>query len=125
MHVQTSAAVRVTKASPEKKNADFDTSKHQRISLSSQRALCGTVHEMEPYIVYLAALGLLNAALAYHQYHAQKQDPAEESLALPGDDSKAAATKFKWDYFSLYALAMAADWLQVSQRSVHGRMNVD
>lgn len=68
---------------------------------------------MEPYIVYLSALAFLNVALAYHQYGAQKQETHEESLALPSGEDKAAAAKFKLEYFSLYCLVMAADWLQV------------
>ena len=68
--------------------------------------------------MYLIALAFLNIALAYHRYNAQKQEASEESLALPSDENKAAATKFKWEYFSLYGLVMAADWLQVSQRLI-------
>lgn len=71
---------------------------------------------MEPYTIYLLALAILNSALAYHRYHAHEEDESEESLALPSEN-KAAAAKFKLEYFSLYALVMAADWLQVSPRS--------
>ena len=69
---------------------------------------------MESYGVYLIALSLLNIALAFHRYLAQKEEATEESLALPSNENKAAATRFKWEYFSLYSLVMAADWLQVS-----------
>ena len=69
---------------------------------------------MEPYGGYLLALTAFNIALAYHRYYSDKDDTEEESLALPGVDGKAAATKFKWQYFGLYALVMTADWLQVS-----------
>jgi hypothetical protein len=73
------------------------------------------ISDMEPYGVYLVALGFLNIALAYHRHHAQKQEILEESLALPSGENMAAATKFKWEYFTLYSLVMAADWLQVRQ----------
>ena len=69
---------------------------------------------MEPYIAYLLALAVLNIALGYHRYHAHKQDAPEESLALPSSESNSAAFKFRREYFSLYTLVMAADWLQVS-----------
>ena len=69
---------------------------------------------MEPYTAYLLALAFLNIALAYYRYHAHKKGTPEESLALPSDKNKSAAAKFKLEYFSLYALVMAADWLQVS-----------
>lgn len=71
------------------------------------------------YGVDLVALAFLNIALAYHQYIAHKQEPAEESLALPSGEDKAAAARFKWEYFSLYGLVMAADWLQVSQQTTN------
>jgi len=72
--------------------------------------------DMELYGIYFAALILFNAALAFHRHQSDKNASAKESLALPsGDsrDSKAVATKFKREYFGLYALVMAADWLQV------------
>ena len=71
------------------------------------------ISAMEPYGIYLVALGFLNVALAYYRHQAQKQETLEESIALPNGENKAAATKFKWEYFSLYSLVMAADWLQV------------
>ena len=95
----------------------FNISKKCRksVSLSAAKSISNIV-EMETYTVYLVALVFLNIALAYHRYNAQKHETSEETLALPNDEYKAAATKFKWEYFSLYGLAMAADWLQVSQR---------
>lgn len=71
------------------------------------------ISDMEPYGIYLVALGILNGALLYHRFHAEKQETVEDSLALPSGENKAAATRFKWEYFSLYSLVMAADWLQV------------
>lgn len=68
---------------------------------------------MELYGIYFAALVCFNIALAYHRHQTDKNASAKESLALPSGDSKAVATKFKREYFSLYALVMAADWLQV------------
>jgi hypothetical protein len=94
------------------------------ISEKSRKSLCLSatdlfyIIEMEPYAVYLVALAFLSIALAYHRYNTQKQEVSEESLALPNDGNESAATKFKWEYFSLYGLVMAADWLQVSQRLI-------
>ena len=69
---------------------------------------------MELYGVYLAALVLFNVALAYHRHQFDQNGGPQESLALPAGDGKSVATKFKWEYFSLYSIVMAADWLQVS-----------
>jgi hypothetical protein len=71
------------------------------------------ISAMEPYGIYLVALGLLNVALAYYRRQAQKQETLEESIALSNGENKAEAVKFKWEFFSLYSLVMAADWLQV------------
>ena len=73
---------------------------------------------MELYSIYLTALVLFNIALAYHRYQSEKHETQGESLALPAGDSKSAATRFKWEYFGLYSLVVAADWLQVGQLSV-------
>ncbi|KAK3684624.1 hypothetical protein LTR37_020088 [Vermiconidia calcicola] len=67
---------------------------------------------MELYGVYLAALVLFNVALAYHRHQFDQNGGPQESLALPAGDGKSVATKFKWEYFSLYSIVMAADWLQ-------------
>ncbi|KAK3714457.1 hypothetical protein LTR37_007763 [Vermiconidia calcicola] len=67
---------------------------------------------MELYGVYLAALVLFNVALAYHRHQFDHNEAPQESLALSAGDGKSAGTKFKWEYFSLYSIVMAADWLQ-------------
>lgn len=71
---------------------------------------------MEQYNIYLLALIALNAGLAYYRHQSEKNAEPKETLALPLGDGKGAATKFKWEYFSVYALVVAADWLQVSLR---------
>ena len=68
---------------------------------------------MELYGVYLTALVFVNVLLAYHRHRNDKIVESKESLALPVGDGKAAASRFKWDYFSVYGLVVAADWLQV------------
>lgn len=72
---------------------------------------------MELYGIYFAALALFNAALAHHRHQAAKKDVSKETLSLPAGDGKVLATKFQWEYFSLYGMVMVADWLQVSTRS--------
>ncbi|KAK5168192.1 uncharacterized protein LTR77_006761 [Saxophila tyrrhenica] len=67
---------------------------------------------MELYGIYFAALVCFNIALAAHRHQTDKHAPLQETLALPSSDSKGAASKFKREYFGLYALVMAADWLQ-------------
>ena len=69
---------------------------------------------MELYNFYLASLVLLNVALAYHRHRNDKDSKGEEILALPAGDSGKEAKRYQWEYFGLYALVMAADWLQVS-----------
>ena len=68
---------------------------------------------MELYGVFLASLIFFNIALAYHRHHLDKRTSPEESLTLPVIDSNNAGKKFAWEYFSLYSMVMAADWLQV------------
>ena len=98
---------------PNDKNVEYLSKNEKSQFLANSSDVIG-IDAMEPYGVYLVALGFLNVALAYHRHHAQKQEILEESLALPSGENKAAATKFKWEYFTLYSLVMAADWLQVS-----------
>lgn len=69
---------------------------------------------MELYGIYFAALICFNAALAYHRHQSDKNVSTKDTLALPSGGGKSAANKFKWTYFGLYALVVAADWLQVS-----------
>lgn len=73
---------------------------------------------MEFYAGYFAFLAFCNVAFAYHRYRRTELDEgkvvAEETLALPKDGAgKEKAKRFKLVYFGVYALVMAADWLQV------------
>lgn len=86
---------------------------------------------MSFYQVNLAVLAAGNAFLLYRQYK-REHKPADRvtqpltedddtdrdvEVEIPGDDaaaSKEAVNKFKWDFFLVYALAVAADWLQVA-----------
>ena len=70
---------------------------------------------MELYNAYFGILVLISVALAYHRHKVDKHAPTTESLSLHAGDGKAAANKFKKEYFSVYALVVAADWLQVWQ----------
>ena len=72
---------------------------------------------MELYNIYFLALVSFCGALAYHRHHVEKNADRMESLALPMSHDKIAATKFKRDYFSVYGLVVAADWLQVRNGS--------
>lgn len=67
---------------------------------------------MELYTFYFGVLALVSIGLAYH-HHTADQDETKESLSLPAGDGKAAARKFKLEYFGVYGLVVAADWLQV------------
>jgi hypothetical protein len=85
---------------------------------------------MSFYQANLAVLGAGNAFLLYRQYK-REHKPADRvtqpltedddtdrdvEVEIPGDDAAAteeAVNKFKWDFFLVYALAVAADWLQV------------
>ena len=71
---------------------------------------------MERYAVYFVALVCFNVALAYHRHQSNKHASTKDTLALPSGDNKSAAEKFKWTYFAMYSLVMAAEWLQVSRR---------
>lgn len=46
-------------------------------------------------------------------YHSDGEAEDQPSSSLLGMDTKQAAWQFQMDYFPVYALAMAADWLQV------------
>lgn len=87
---------------------------------------------MSFYQLNLGIFAAGNAYLLYRQYQREQKPPAEALQPLPDDDtdrdvelelpeivaaSKAAVSKFKWDFFLVYALAVAADWLQVRQSS--------
>ncbi|KAK4508485.1 hypothetical protein PRZ48_002224 [Zasmidium cellare] len=68
---------------------------------------------MELYPIYFASLVLFNAALAYHRHQQSRNDGAkEETLALPQAEGREDARKFKVTYFTVYLLAMGADWVQ-------------
>ncbi len=89
---------------------------------------------MSFYQLNLALFATGNAYLLYRQYARDKKpaaipipQSAEEADASPDRDvelenhdangsvaaSKEAVRKFQWDFFLVYALAVAADWLQV------------
>ena len=68
---------------------------------------------MEQYTLYLGALVLVNIAIAYFGRRKEAKTAADETLALPSISGKDGASKFKKDYFCVYALVVAADWLQV------------
>ena len=68
---------------------------------------------MEIYGLYFAGLVLFNIVLSYHRHSVNKNSSPKESLALPYGDGKHAATRFQREYFLVYALVVAADWLQV------------
>ncbi len=82
---------------------------------------------MSFYEINLGVFAAGNAYLLYKQYNLQKQRTQrhkeetaienqhdEDNGVLSPDSSAAvAARKFQIEYFSVYALAVAADWLQV------------
>lgn len=86
---------------------------------------------MDFYSLNLAVFVAGNGYLLYRQYQRQQDEVVEELKqeasgadygsdgeaehqgSLLGTDTKAAARQFQLDYFPVYALAMAADWLQV------------
>ncbi|KAL0937316.1 Molybdate-anion transporter 1 [Colletotrichum truncatum] len=88
---------------------------------------------MDFYSVNLALFVAGNGYLLYCQYKRQQEevveelkqeaadadagygsdaDAAEQQHSLLGSDTQAAARQFQLEYFPVYALAMAADWLQ-------------
>lgn len=71
---------------------------------------------MELYTFSFGALALVSIALAYHRHRADRNEK-KETLALPAGDGKAAASKFQLEYFGVYGLVVAADWLQVSNHN--------
>jgi hypothetical protein len=85
---------------------------------------------MSFYQINLAVFAAGNAYLLYRRYRTEQKPP--DSLPFPTEDrdsdrdveielpgggglaaSSEAANKFKRDFFLVYALAVAADWLQV------------
>lgn len=69
---------------------------------------------MELYNFYFGALALVSVALAYRGHRGEKRGTADaESLALPAGDDKGVGKKFQMEYFGVYGLVVAADWLQV------------
>ncbi|TDZ30305.1 Molybdate-anion transporter [Colletotrichum spinosum] len=85
---------------------------------------------MDFYSANLAVFVVGNAYMLYRQYKRQKEeageelehevteaehrsdDDAENQTPLLGTDTTDVAQRFQRDYFPVYALAMAADWLQ-------------
>ena len=68
---------------------------------------------MDTYSVYFVVLVVANIALAYHRHHAGRKESPKETLSLAAEDDKLAASRFKKEYFTVYALVLMADWLQV------------
>lgn len=79
---------------------------------SSDVLLHRSLTPMEQYGFYFGALALLSFALAYQHHRADKR-AATETLTLPAGDGKALAREFQLEYFGVYGLVVAADWLQV------------
>lgn len=70
---------------------------------------------MSFYELNLAAFVTVNAFLLYRQYRVQ--EPVETLLgdAESREKYRKDAQRFAWTFFPVYALAVAADWLQVSR----------
>lgn len=70
---------------------------------------------MSFYELNLAALVTVNAFLLYRQYRVQ--EPVETLLgdAESREKHRKDARRFAWTFFPVYALAVAADWLQASR----------
>lgn len=71
---------------------------------------------MEQYTVYFGALALISIAMAYKRHRAEK-DEVRESLAFPAGEGQATANKFKMEFFGVWVLVVAADWLQVRSQA--------
>lgn len=90
---------------------------------------------MSFYQINLAVFAAGNAYLLYRQYRREHKTRETQSLASDSDredadavrddllaengagaGSQEAVRRFKRDFFAVYALAVAADWLQVSSR---------
>lgn len=73
------------------------------------------------YQVNLTVLAVANAYLLYKQWKTKPREPSLVLLSQHQDHqdpetlarAAAVASKFKYDFFVAYALAVAADWLQV------------
>jgi hypothetical protein len=71
---------------------------------------------MEFYQLNFAALVVVNTGFAYRQYRQGKYKP--KTASVPSEVEKCAGeeeiAQFTNDFFTIYLLAVAADWLQVS-----------
>ena len=81
------------------------------------------------YLVNLAVLVLANGLLLFQQYVANKRDEFQETQTQdpeikPGD-GKEAIRRFEKDFFTVYLLAVAADWLQVRTFNPMAGVEVD
>ena len=75
---------------------------------------------MSFYQVNLALFAAGNAYLLYRQYAGERREKqGEQELGDQTEqrESAAAVRKFQIQYFSVYALAVAVDWLQVNWTS--------
>ena len=82
---------------------------------------------MEFYRLNFAALVAVNTGFAYRQYQQGKCKPKKASIVSEVEKSagEEEIAQFKKDFFTIYLLVVAADWLQVSisNSSGDGRTN--
>jgi hypothetical protein len=71
---------------------------------------------MEFYQLNFAALVAVNAGFAYRQYRQGKCKPKTASIVSEVEKStgEEEIARFTNDFFTIYLLVVAADWLQVS-----------
>jgi flagellar biogenesis protein FliO len=71
---------------------------------------------MEFYQLNFAALVAVNTGCTYRQYRQDKQKRKRVSIVSEIEKSagKEEITRFTNDFFAIYLLVVAADWLQVS-----------
>lgn len=71
---------------------------------------------MSFYQLNFATLVAANTVLAYRQYRQRKWQElaADISLEVEKSEGKKEIARFTEDFFTIYLLVVAADWLQVS-----------
>jgi hypothetical protein len=71
---------------------------------------------MEFYRLNFAALVAVNTGFTYRQYRQgkRKQKPTSIGLEIEKSAGKEEIARFTNDFFTIYLLVVAADWLQVS-----------
>lgn len=87
---------------------------------------------MSFYQLNLVLFAAVNVGLLYRQYQARRRqvdsgegakDDADhevesQQLLKNPTELKAAARRFQYEYFTVYAFAVAADWVQVGRNSM-------